>query len=135
MRDLYELVSSNISRCQQIIERHGWMSNGVADHPFWAYTVGMSSRALRELVVVGLSPESSHTVLDAVVRRHLMEEIVPGASVDTGFGYKLETRLVSAENMHLVSAVYGDRAYSTAIQIIWPEPGMASQDSEFVPVV
>lgn len=108
-----------------IIAEHGWMIQAVfgtaTDHdaPF-AYTVGLTAAGLPELVVSGLPYETSGSILNDAARRHLADEIQPGATVDDIASVPFRAVAAPLAEVNMARNLYGlDRV--RAVQLVWPD--------------
>jgi hypothetical protein len=117
------------------IEKYGWMIQGISGPPFYAYTVGLTQKGRRELVIVGLSVELSHVILNDAARHHVEEEIEPGSLLDIDWSVRFQVREVPARGLSVITAVYdGAMVPDTALQLVWPDQhGVYHEQDQVVP--
>ncbi len=112
-----------------IIAELGWMVQGVfptADDPCvgFCYTVGLTAAGLPELVIAGVPYETGGPILNDAARRHLAEEIAPGATVDGLASVPFRAVDAPLAEVNMPRNLYGaDRV--RAVQLVWPDDGGA----------
>ncbi|KQU32056.1 DUF4262 domain-containing protein [Rhodococcus sp. BP-349] len=108
------------------IARHGWAVTAVAgsDHevPDVAYTTGLTSRSLPELIVYGLPFHLSGSLL-----HDMASQMVAGLALSSGITIRSATgdepdivviQAVNTADMVVTGALYSD---FTALQLVWPD--------------
>lgn len=115
--------------CLDLIAKHGWMVQGVfptrndPDAPF-AYTVGLTAAGLPELVISGLSAETSCALLNNAARRSLGEEFKPGQVLDGIASVPFRVVDAPSAEVNMAHHLYEDRDVR-ALQLVWPDKGGA----------
>ena len=91
------------------IDENGWIVQSVLAEdarPHWAYTAGLTGRALPELVVTGLDPYSAAMLLNAVAAESLLSGPPRPGQVLTLRGLPpMEVVAVAAPSVHLPLAI------------------------------
>jgi hypothetical protein len=110
-----------------IIREHGWMIQGVfptANDPCvgFSYTVGLTAAGLPELVISGLPHETGGAILNDAARRHLADEILPGATVDDIASVPFRAVDAPLAEVNMARNLYGDDRVR-AVQLVWPDAG------------
>lgn len=119
--------------CLDIINRHGWMVEGVfgtdsLPGPSYAYTVGLSAHGFPELCMAGLPHETLQMLLNDVAKRvyDTNRRYIHGEVLDDvlGGGYKVTVvdGPASLDTIWPGSAygLYGQEAV-TLQQVVWPD--------------
>jgi Domain of unknown function (DUF4262) len=121
MTELSEILEIYLKKSQDIVDRYGWMIQGVGTNPFWAYTVGMNQKNISELVIVGLPPKMSKDVLNDAAALHVKRQFSPGETVDVGWSVRMLTRQIDSKSMNVARILGGDLFQATALQLLWPD--------------
>ncbi|MGB5112446.1 MAG: DUF4262 domain-containing protein [Mycobacterium sp.] len=100
--------------------KNGWAVQYVETAPPFAYTIGLSEAGLPELLVTGLSPEQSMSLLN-VVAHYLVQEVVPvpGDTMTFPKDPSVEFVEVTAPDVHMGWAVAFYGGPIRALQIAW----------------
>jgi hypothetical protein len=77
-----------------LMERHGWMIQGVEGFRPWAYTIGLAAHDLPELVWVG-APYRGRRVLNAAAR-----QLLDGPAVEPGDRMRLDSEEFEVAAVH-----------------------------------
>ncbi|OBF93732.1 hypothetical protein A5790_10915 [Mycobacterium sp. 852002-51152_SCH6134967] len=106
---------------RRTILEHGWAVQFVESsrNPF-AYTVGLHSAGLPELLVTGVSPEWAVRLLNTVANYLIRERVpAPGDTMQLPDGWQAEFVAVAQPDAHLKLAVelYGPEV--RALQLVW----------------
>ena len=111
---------------QPAIDRRGWFVQAVTGGrraPF-AYTVGLTTPGLPELVLTGMTHSRSTQLVNGMAAHWLHAEPPPahGEHVDTRWGHCLEVVDVPHPEAHLftATAMYGEAAVA-AQQLVWAD--------------
>jgi hypothetical protein len=140
---------SEDAQIAESVDRHGWHAIGVegtADEPPFVYTIGLCDRlAHPELVVVGLSPKTGHSLLaDTVDRIRAGAQYRSGETIDDLIeGYRVA--LLPVHRTQVIRRLGYAMAYYRraskpdllcALQLVWPDrAGRLPQDPACVPEV
>ncbi|SDG17578.1 DUF4262 domain-containing protein [Pseudonocardia oroxyli] len=115
----YEQVVADLA---ETVREHGWAVRvvyGTGRRPPWAYTVGLGSSGLPELVVTGLPAERAVDLLNDVAEHVLDAGVAPRPGERAAAA--LEYVEVAEPDAHLVHAValYGEGR--RAVQVVWAD--------------
>lgn len=100
------------------IEKHGWVLQGVLGEMPFAYTVGMTDRALPELLISGLPMDLAHSLLSHIVAIHSEITVQPGKMLHLDGPRFLPIEAPLAE-VGIADEVYQKNV--DVIQLIWPD--------------
>lgn len=109
---------------QDVVARRGWLVQAVAARRRrvpWAYTAGLTTLGLDELVVTGMRPDEASGLLDAVAAHALSGAVLlPGETLHAG-PLRCELVRLPHPEVHLLTAVglYGDAVQ--ALQLVWAD--------------
>jgi hypothetical protein len=107
----------------QTVDEHGWAVQFVeSEHRPFAYTIGLHSRGLPELLVTGMSPERATLTLNSVAD-YLVNggRPVPGDFISIGDEVELCVVQVEHPDAHvnMAIALYGSDVQ--ALQLVWAD--------------
>ena len=121
-------VRAYLDRCQALIDEHGHMVQSVfadARTPDFAYTIGLSTRGLPELVVIGLPSETATHALNQIAQRLAKDSIPDHQDITEIANMPLRLRTVDPDAawVHMGVARSLLQTRPTAIrQVLWPDP-------------
>ncbi|WP_099023634.1 DUF4262 domain-containing protein [Mycolicibacterium palauense] len=106
------------------IRRHGWAVQFVESErrPF-AYTIGLHSRGLPELLITGLQPQTSARLLNSMAHQIVDDgiDLQPAMRIDFQGEFLLEVVEVEHPDVHLTFAVALCGEQVSAHQLVWTD--------------
>ena len=116
MKDAY------LANAIDLIAEHGHMIQGVIGDPPFTYTTGLTTRALPELWLGGLTIEQGGGILNAVADR-MRDHGQPPAGTPFEVGYSVDFMLHGPVDPEAAEANMAIYLYEevTVMQVLWPD--------------
>lgn len=118
--------SAYFQHCQELINRHGCMVQGVlpstADELPFCYTVGLTPRGRPEFIIDGIVPDVATAILNSLVAL-AMDGVHLDTDIDIhGIINGLPLRLlwvIDTDDLGIARRMYGEHV--AAMQVTWPD--------------
>jgi uncharacterized protein DUF4262 len=120
-------VAGHLSFIRSAITNYGFAVQGVSaswHEPGWAYTIGLHTHGLPELIVVGgMSPADQHCAIDELARRTLDGDVIEPGRVDSDVIDGFDVTYVEVVDTGTDWFAVANRLQSgfRALQVVWPD--------------
>lgn len=130
-------IDAYLEKIQTLIDTHGWAIQGVGTTPPFVYTVGLSTKQLPEIVVMGLPFKVAQTILNQLARQMTEGKFTPEANrrfdeIFEGFSARFVPLTPTQVGQHLRVACAVSDELPQAWQLIWPDPSGKFEEEEGV---